>query len=568
MTNWDLIKTLYPFMKPFKWQIILALAILPLSSATYSIQPILLQKAIDGPIAAFDLAGLWTYALFLLGAVAINFVLQVVQFFIMNKVGQAMVADIRYSLFEHLESMSMSFFDRNPVGKSVSRVTSDMEQLAESFVGGLVLILLDIFNILGILLFMFYLNWRLSLVVSVFLIPIYFITIYYQELYRKANLMARKELAKLNSFLQQNIVGISVVQVLNSTAKSMNKFAEYNRQYFKANDQSIKADAQLSATIEMVSLFAIIALIYISSKIFAASVLTIGMILAFIQYSQALFEPIRNLSDRFTVIQSAFTAIERMRELLDEPIGIKDRYGEEKRSDDAATQCIDNDSQLDGGALRARNDDKLIKFNHVCFQYQDKTPVLNDVSFEVEQGQKIAIIGKTGSGKSTVIKLLTRLYELDQGSIEINGRNIKEIPQLELREKIAVIHQDTYIFAGNLESNIKLGRDEAKLDMQLAKRFLDLAPGLRKERDLLNLSNVSSGEEQVINFARALVARPDILVLDEATAKIDLETEKAIYELLNEYIQGKTLITIAHRLETIKSADLVLELKNGSLLKQ
>ena len=257
-----------------------------------------------------------------------------------------------------------------------------------------------------------------------------------------------------------------------------------------------------------------------------------------------------------------------MRELLDEPIGIKDRYGEEKRSDDAATQCIDNDSQLDGGALRARNDDKLIKFNHVCFQYQDKTPVLNDVSFEVEQGQKIAIIGKTGSGKSTVIKLLTRLYELDQGSIEINGRNIKEIPQLELREKIAVIHQDTYIFAGNLESNIKLGRDEAKLDMQLAKRFLDLAPGLRKERDLLNLSNVSSGEEQVINFARALVARPDILVLDEATAKIDLETEKAIYELLNEYIQGKTLITIAHRLETIKSADLVLELKNGSLLKQ
>lgn len=548
MTNWDLIKTLYPFMKPFKWQIILALAILPLSSVTYSIQPILLQKAIDGPIAAFDLAGLWTYALFLLAAVAINFVLQVAQFFIMNKVGQSMVADIRYSLFEHLESMSMSFFDRNPVGKSVSRVTSDMEQLAESFVGGLVLILLDIFNILGILLFMFYLNWRLSLVVSVFLIPIYFITIYYQELYRKANLMARKELAKLNSFLQQNIVGISVVQVLNSTAKSMNKFAEYNRQYFKANDESIKADAQLSATIEMVSLFAIISLIYISSKIFAASVLTIGMILAFIQYSQALFEPIRNLSDRFTVIQSAFTAIERMSELLDESISIQDHPSTNLKHE--------------------KKDKPLIIFKNIQFQYQDETPVLNDVSFEVMQGQKIAIIGKTGSGKSTIIKLLTRLYEANQGSIEINGRDIKEIPQLELREKIAVIHQDTYIFAGNLESNIKLGRDEAKLDMQLAQRFLDLAPGLRQERDLLNLSNVSSGEEQVINFARALVARPEILVLDEATAKIDLKTEKAIYELLNEYIKGKTLITIAHRLETIKSADFVLKLENGFLTKQ
>ncbi|MDA1021380.1 MAG: ABC transporter ATP-binding protein [Cyanobacteria bacterium] len=547
MNNWQLIKTLYPFMKPFKWQIIIALAILPLSSATYSIQPVLLQKAVDGPIAAFDLAGLWTYALFLLGAVAINFVLQVAQFYIMNKVGQSMVADIRYSLFVHLESMSMSFFDRNPVGRSVSRVTSDMEQLAESFVGGLVLILLDIFNILGILLFMFYLNWRLSLVVSVFLIPIYFITIYYQELYRKANLMARKELAKLNSFLQQNIVGISVVQVLNSTAKSMNKFAEYNRQYFKANDESIKADAWLSATIEMISLFAIIALIYISSKIFASSVLSIGMILAFIQYSQALFEPIRNLSDRFTVIQSAFTAIERMSELLDEPISIQDHK---------SLTCT-----------QENKDAPLINFKNIQFQYQDKTPVLNDVSFQVQQGQKIAIIGKTGSGKSTIIKLLTRLYELDQGLIEINGVDIKEIPQYELREKIAVIHQDTYIFAGNLESNIKLGRDESKLDMQLAQRFLDLAPGLRQERDLLNLSNVSSGEEQVINFARALVARPEILVLDEATAKIDLETEKAIYELLNEYIKGKTLITIAHRLETIKSADLVLKLENGLLTR-
>ncbi|MDA0772469.1 MAG: ABC transporter ATP-binding protein [Cyanobacteria bacterium] len=547
MNNWQLIKTLYPFMKPFKWQIIIALAILPLSSATYSIQPVLLQKAVDGPIAAFDLAGLWTYALFLLGAVAINFVLQVAQFYIMNKVGQSMVADIRYSLFVHLESMSMSFFDRNPVGRSVSRVTSDMEQLAESFVGGLVLILLDIFNILGILLFMFYLNWRLSLVVSVFLIPIYFITIYYQELYRKANLMARKELAKLNSFLQQNIVGISVVQVLNSTAKSMNKFAEYNRQYFKANDESIKADARLSATIEMISLFAIIALIYISSKIFASSVLSIGMILAFIQYSQALFEPIRNLSDRFTVIQSAFTAIERMSELLDEPISIQDHK---------SLTCT-----------QENKDAPLINFKNIQFQYQDKTPVLNDVSFQVQQGQKIAIIGKTGSGKSTIIKLLTRLYELDQGLIEINGVDIKEIPQYQLREKIAVIHQDTYIFAGNLESNIKLGRDESKLDMQLAQRFLDLAPGLRQERDLLNLSNVSSGEEQVINFARALVARPEILVLDEATAKIDLETEKAIYELLNEYIKGKTLITIAHRLETIKSADLVLKLENGLLTR-
>lgn len=553
MDNLKLLASLYPFVKQYRLQLIISMIILPLSSMTYSVQPIIMQRAVDGPIASGELAGLWFYVLVLLGIVAINFLFQVLQFWIMNKVGQSMVANVRYSLFEHLESLSMSFFDRNPVGRSVSRMTSDMEQLAESFVGGLVLILLDLFNVLGILAFMFYLNWKLSLLISLFLIPIYFVTIHYQRLYRDANLLARKELAKLNSFLQQNVIGISVVQALNSTAKSMEKFALNNRKYFHANDESIKADAQLSAAIEMISILAILALIYLCSKLLLASILTLGVILAFVQYSQSLFEPIRNLSDRFTVIQSAFTAIERMQELLDEPIEIRDSSKlEAQASGDFASNLEPQTSSL-------------IRFENVHFKYQEGPEVLSGVSFEIKAGQKIAIIGKTGSGKSTIIKLLTRLYELDQGSILIHGQNIQNIPQAQLRSMIAVIHQDSYIFAGDLESNIKLGREESQLDMELAHKFLKLAPGLAQLQDLQSAARISAGEEQVINFARALVARPEILVLDEATAKIDLETEQAIYRLLNEYIEGKTLITIAHRMQTIENADKVYSLDDGKI---
>ncbi len=557
MNNLSLVRIFYPFLKPYWWQIVSALVVLPLSSFSYAVQPLILQKAIDGPLMHSNLSGLWIYVLFLLLAVAANFLLQVYQFLIMNKVGQNAVANIRLALFSHLERLSMSFFDRTPVGRSVSRITSDMEQLAESFVGGLVLILLDIFNIIGILLFMFYLNWQLSLAVSIFLIPIYFMTTYYQEMYRQANLDARRELAKLNSFLQQNVVGITVVQVLNSAQKSMEKFAKNNLKYFKANDESIKADAQLSAGIEAVSMIAIAALIFISSWLLipgshgflTTSSLTIGVILAFIQYAQSLFEPIRNLSDRFTVVQSAFTSIERMQELLDEPIEINDPLG---------------DQQL---PLIAS---PVIEFKNVSFKYssEDDHWVLNDLSFQVKQGQRVAIVGRTGSGKSTIIKLLTRLYEVQQGSIQINGIDIKDYKQNDLREMVAVIHQDSYIFAGDLEENIRLGRNPSKLNMNLVKPFLDAAPNLSLNTVLSERGvNISSGEEQVLNFARAIVTDPPILVLDEATAKIDLKTEKRIQNAMKEFLQNKTAIIIAHRLETIRNCDVIFCLDSGRIVE-
>jgi ATP-binding cassette subfamily B protein len=295
--------------------------------------------------------------------------------------------------------------------------------------------------------------------------------------------------------------------------------------------------------------------------------LTIGVILAFIQYAQSLFEPIRNLSDRFTVVQAAFTSIERMQELLDEPVEIKDLIdtvnGERSTVNGV---CLYKDS-VD---LSPPTVDHLIVFSNVSFKYSsnDDHWVLRDLSFELKQGQRIAIVGRTGSGKSTIIKLLTRLYEPQQGSILINGIDINQYKQSDLREMVAVIHQDSYIFAGDLEANLCLGRDVSKLNMDLARPFLAAAPNLNADIVLSERgANISSGEEQVLNFARAVITNPPILVLDEATAKIDLKTERQIQRAMKEFLRNKTAIIIAHRLETIRNCDLILCLDSSSIVE-
>jgi ATP-binding cassette subfamily B protein len=281
--------------------------------------------------------------------------------------------------------------------------------------------------------------------------------------------------------------------------------------------------------------------------------LTIGVILAFIQYAQSLFEPIRNLSDRFTVVQAAFTSIERMQELLDEPVEIKDSVDDIRST-----------------VMGQRSTETQIEFKNISFKYStdDDHWVLRNLSFQVKQGQKIAIVGRTGSGKSTIIKLLTRLYEPQEGSILINGIDINQYKQSDLREMVAVIHQDSYIFAGDLEANLCLGREASKLNMDLARPFLAAAPNLNVDIVLSERgANISSGEEQVLNFARAVITDPPILVLDEATAKIDMKTERQIQKAMKIFLRNKTAIIIAHRLETIADCDVILCLDSGLIVE-
>lgn len=580
--NLQNIKILYPYMKPYLWKMILVLLIVPIGSFTFSVQPIIIQKAIDGPLRSANYSGLWVYSSWLAVMVFVNFITQVVQFWIMSEVGQNVVANARFDLFRHLENLSLSFFDRTPVGRSVSRITSDMEQLAESFSGGVILIILDFFNIAGILIFMTYLNWQLSLVVGFFLIPIYLLNNHYQKVFRESNFKSRQELSKLNSFLQQNIVGIFVVHALNSIDKSMEKFAEFNKAYFKANDENIKADAQLSAYTELVSLLAIAALILVGMFIIQgkSELLSIGVLVAFTQYAQSLFEPIRNLSDRFTIVQSAFTSLERINELKSEEIEVKDPEIPVPLVLNQGDCYVAGAPRNDGNVLVPTHEDKpLIEFKNVWFKYEgikleenteEKTPenqwVLQGINFSMKLGQKVAFIGRTGSGKSTIIKLLTRLYDPQEGEILINGINLKNFRQDDIHDQISVIHQDSYIFAGNLIENIKLNRSEKDLDLKLVSPILDTTT---LPRDILlseRATNISSGEQQVINFARALVSKPEIVVLDEATAKIDIHTEKRIYSILDHYLETRSAIIIAHRLETLKHCDLVFHLEHGRII--
>jgi len=542
----ELLKLILDFAKPYKKVLFASSILLPLSSIAFSIQPFLIQKAIDGPLRTANYQELTLYIYAFIAAIVFNFLVQLSQIYVINSTAQRIITDIRIKLFEHLENLPMNFFDKNPVGRSVTRLTSDVEQLSESFAGGMISVLIDCLNIVSIVVFMLLINWRLCIAVLVFLIPVIFLANYFQNSFRKSNHLARQKLAVLNSFLQQNIVGISVVQMLNCADKNKRIFDSSNRDYFKANDKSIWADANFSASIEFISILSMLALIFLSKEILLGGALSIGIIISFLQYAQSLFEPVRNLSDRFTIIQSGFTAAERINELL-----IETR--ETVSGKVSAKDFLEEKAEY------------LIEFQDVWFRYndsEDDSPwVLKDFSCRIKASEFTAIIGATGSGKSSVIKLLTRLYEPQRGEIKLNGTNLKDVPREALRDFIGVIHQDSYIFAGDLKSNIELGRKN--IDIKKAQPILDRL-NMNLDSPLNErATNISSGEEQLINFARAIVSDPKILILDEATAKIDLDTEAFIQKELEDFRRDKTLIVVAHRLETIRDADQLISIKRS-----
>jgi ATP-binding cassette subfamily B protein len=563
MKDLELLKLITEFAKPYKKVLLLSLILLPLSSIAFSLQPYLMQKAIDGPLRAGNYAELQVYIVIFLGAILFNFFIHLMQIYVINSTAQKIITDIRLKLFDHLEKLPMTFFDKNPVGRSVTRLTSDVEQLSDSFAGGMISVIIDCLNIMTIIVFMLVINWKLCLCVISFLIPVAFLARHFQNSFRKSNHLARQKLSVLNSFLQQNIVGISVVQMLNCADKNKRIFDVSNQEYFKANDKSIWADANFSAGIELVSILSLLALLFLSKEILLSQALTIGVLISFLQYAQSLFEPVRNLSDRFTIIQSGFTAAERINELLKETGSIQDK-------EHPSVPLVQKDYKNDENTETEINNSKdvkseyLIEFNDVWFRYSDSEDspwILKGVSFKIKPYEFVAIVGATGSGKSSIIKLLTRLYEPQQGEIKINGHDLKDIPLADLRKFTGVIHQDSYIFAGDLRSNIELRRKDINLDR--AKPFLNKLNMNLDTKLNERATNISSGEEQLINFARAIVSEPELLILDEATAKIDLNTEAFIQDELEHFRKSRTLLVVAHRLETIKDADKVISIQAG-----
>jgi ATP-binding cassette subfamily B protein len=477
------------------------------------------------------------------------------QGFLVQKMGQRITADIRADLFHHVTSLAMRFFDRTPVGRLITRLTSDVEALGDVFSTGAIGILGDLFSIIVIAIAMFLLQWQLALLLTAMLIPATILIVYFQQQYRKANYKAREELSTLNSTLQENIVGINVVQLFRREAFNADLFRTINQRYIKEVDKTIFHDSAISATLEWISLAAIAAVLYLGGFFIIGKTLNLGQLSTFILFSQRLFDPLRQFAEKFTAIQAGFTAVERVSDIFNEPIDIRDPEH---------PKTLSSSPEATTGEIR---------FEHVSFAYKEGEYVLRDLNFTIRPGEKVALVGPTGAGKSSIIRLLSRLYETTEGCILVDGVNIRDLPQTELRRHMGVILQDGFVFAGDVKSNITLGETYPFAAIQSAAERTNVSALIEqlpqgydtplRERG----TNLSGGQKQLLAFARAAIREPRILVLDEATASLDVGTEVLIQDALDHLLENRTAIIIAHRLSTIRNCDRILVLKRGQLVE-
>jgi len=505
----------------------------------------------------------------LLSTVAIRLVFVGLQGYLVQKVGQQITTDIRNDLFDHVTSLAIRFFDRTPVGKLITRLTSDVEALGDVFTTGAIGIVSDLFSMVAIAIAMFLQQWQLALMLVLMMFPVAGLIVYFQQQYRKANYKAREELSALNSTLQENITGIGVVQLFRREQFNTELFRSTNQRYIGEVDKTIFYDSAVSATLEWIALVAIAAVLWLGGLFVLHQQLTLGVLSAFILYAQRLFDPLRQFAEKFTTIQAGFTAVERINDILNEPIEIRDpeevsiAWRFNPREDRGVRNTLSPPHSL-GGEIR---------FEHVWFAYKDDDYVLKDLDFTIHPGEKVALVGPTGAGKSSIIRLLCRLYEPSRGRILIDGVDVRDMPQAELRRHMGVILQEGFLFAGDVKSNITLG-DTYSLDeiREAAERtnvaqFIEHLPQGYDTELRERGTNLSSGQKQLLAFARAAIRAPQILVLDEATASLDVGTEALIQNALNHLLVRRTAIIVAHRLSTIRNVDRILVLKRGQLVE-
>ncbi|MBE7381012.1 MAG: ABC transporter ATP-binding protein [Leptolyngbya sp. SIO1E4] len=595
-SDWRLFLRLWPYIweqRRFLWLPFVLLLPLALANA---LQPILIGQAISlirqEPVAWFlaerELqGGLNILVGLLLLTVAVRLTLDGWQSYLVQKVGQRITANIRNDLFSHVTSLAVRFFDRTPVGKLITRLTSDVDALGDVFSTGAVGIFSDIFSIGVIAITMFLLQWQLALMLMAMLIPVTWLIIYFQQQYRKANYRAREKLSELNATLQENIIGIEVVQVFRRERYNAEAFRATNQQYVRAIDDTIFHDSAVSSTLEWIALVAIAGVLWLGGYLVMQDTLTFGALASFILFAQRLFDPLRQFADKFTSIQAGFTAVERITDLFNVRVEIQDP--DQAVKPQRTLPQVPGPARIHGsshasppappkGAGQGRVVPAVlaseIRFNQVWFGYKSDEYVLKNLDFTIRPGEKVALVGPTGAGKSSIIRLLCRLYDVNRGDIQLDGVNIRDLPQADLRQRMAVILQDGFLFAGDIKSNITLGEDyplaaikEAAQKTNVASFIEQLPQGydttLRQRG-----TNLSGGQKQLLAFARAAIRNPGILILDEATANLDVGTEALIQDALERLLQGRTAIIIAHRLSTIRNVDRILVLKQGEVVEQ
>jgi len=547
-------RRLWGYVSPHRGIVLASLGLMLAVSAAQLVQPYLIKLAIDDHIARREPRGLGLLALVFLAALGAELSLRFAQLYVLQRAGQDVVFDLRMAVFAHLQRLSSGFFDRNPVGRLMTRLTTDVEALNEAFTSGVIVALADGIKLVAIVLILLWMDWRLALVTFAILPPTLGLTWIFRKRMREAYRAVRAWIARVNAFLQENVAGMRVVQLFSREGQAMDQFRRINEAHRDAQLRGVRYDSMFSALAEWIGSITLAAIVWGGGWGILEGVVTFGTLVAFIDYAGKFFGPVQELSQRYTVMQSAMAAAERIFGLLDTEAAIRSP---------AAPR---------GPRGRASGE---IEFDRVTFGYAEEQPVLRDVSFRIGAGERVAIVGWTGSGKSTLIRLLIRLYDVQQGRILLDGIDVREYDLRDLRRRVGIVLQDTFLFAGTVESNISLDDPGVSAEQVRraartvrADRFIERLPSGYAEPVRERGSNFSVGQKQLLSFARAVAFDPAVLVLDEATASVDAETEHDIREALARLLARRTSIVIAHRLATVRDAHRVLVLHHGRLIEQ
>ena len=543
-----LMRRLITYLRPYKPYVAFALVLILLESSLEVAFPWLTKTAIDRYIAAANITGLAVVAFIYIFLLLLRFVCSSAETYVLQNTGQKIMYDMRMQVFQHLHTLAPSFYDKNPVGRLITRVITDVDVLNDLFSAGIVSIFGDVFTLAGIVIAILVMNWQLGLVTLSVVPMIGVATAVFRYKARDSYRRVRIAIAKINAFLQEHITGMSVVQLYNRERKSARKFDQINTEHLLANLDGILAYAWFYPAIELLSSVAIALIIWYGGGKVIQGTLKIGALVAFIQYSNRFFQPIADMSEKYNILQTAMASSERLFRLIDTPATIVNA----------------------ADAIRPERPPKgEVEFRNVWFAYEREDWVLKDVSFHARTGESIAIVGHTGAGKTTTTSLLTRFYDIQKGEILLDGVNIAKLDLAYLRSSFAVVLQDVFMFSGTIESNIRLGSPISHERVITAAEDVNLSPFLRSlplglghpvnERG----TTLSVGQRQLLAFARALAHDPQILILDEATSSVDTETELQIRNAIDRLMEGRTSIIIAHRLSTIQRCDKIIVMHKG-----
>jgi ATP-binding cassette subfamily B protein len=602
-----LMKRLLTYLRPYKWQTGIALVAIFIKAGADVLGPYLTKVAVDrylvrvpGLRTPFDrflsnqpLVGIAQIAALYVGSLVFSFLLEYLQTYFMQWAGQMVMFDLRSQIFRHLQRMHIGFYDKNPVGRLVTRVTTDVDALNEMFTAGVVSIFEDVFVLAGIVAIMLHMNWKLALIVFAVLPLIGIATQIFRDKVRDSYRRIRVAIARINAYLQEHISGMMVLQLFNREKRAFRKFSEVNAVHMDAFKDAIMAHAVYYPVVEILSSVAIACVIWFGGNNVLRGITTLGVLIAFIQYAQRFFRPIQDLSEKYNILQSAMAAGERVFKLLDTPVEItspavtREPQGPGRIEFDHVWFAYRTTPAPEPGISHVEAGDSPAKARpgtaHVgtglrpvptqaVQQHAEPDWVLRDACFAIEPGQTVAIVGHTGAGKTTIISLLMRFYDVQRGAITIDGVDLKEMDLSSLRRRFGVVLQDPFLFSGTVEGNIRLGTDwiededveKAAEDVNLAD-FVRTLPGGFKEEVRERGSTLSTGQKQLISFARALAHEPKILILDEATSSVDTETEFRVRDALDNMVEGRTSIIIAHRLSTVQRAHNIIVMHKGQV---